>query len=605
MEHLNQNLENLRQTVPDLVAALRNSSGGVLSIVPSREGSPSARFQDQWVHSAYDPKKEARSWAEQQLKEWKPGEVAVVLGVGLLYHVEALALSCPADARTAIVVPDLSVLKDAMGARPLGSWINRIQWVTGTPEEMASQLTALSSPLRFFTYGPAARLHGDVHERLQTSLRRIMAAKAGGQLHVAVVGPIYGGSLPIARYVVSALNELGHRVSWIDHHVHQGSYEALGSYREERHRLMLQSRFADVLSLSTMAHLAEDPPDLVLAIAQAPLSLAVLQHLRKKKFLTAMWFVENYRHLTYWQQLAGGYDYWFVIQQGDCFDALKRAGAAYVHYLPMAADPTVHRPMTLTAAEHQEYGADVSFVGAGYANRRILLPQWLSHEWTMKLWGNEWDGAAALSGVLQRDGARIDTDACMKVFNATPVNLNLHSCSGTGMDPQPDFVNPRTFELAACGAFQLVDDRTLLPDLFTSDEVASFRRTEDVPQLIRRWLTDAKGRRDYAEASRRRVLRDHTYRHRLQALLATVGLSQPDRIGSILRGDRLTTGLKERAASVPELLPLLNRFPTGQRIELKDLAADIRARASGRQLAREELLVLMIDSYRAETKDLV
>jgi spore maturation protein CgeB len=49
----------------------------------------------------------------------------------------------------------------------------------------------------------------------------------------------------------------------------------------------------------------------------------------------------------------------------------------------------------------------------------------------------------------------------------------------------------------------------------------------------------------------------------------------------------------------------LNRFPAGQRVELKDLAADIRARASGRQLAREELLVLMLDSYRAETKDLV
>ena len=605
MEYLNQNLEHLRQSRAELVEAIRNSAGGALTVVPSREGTPSATHQGQWVHSAYDPKKEARSWAEQQLKEWKPEEVAVVLGVGLLYHVEALVLSCSPDARMIVVVPDLSVLKDAMSARLLGSWIRRIRWVTGTPEEMAARLAAESSPLRLLTYGPAARVHVDVHERLQTSLSRSLAGKAGGQLHVAVVGPIYGGSLPIARYVVSALNDLGHRVSWLDHHVHHRSYEAFGSFREERHRLMLQSRFADVLSLSTMAHIAEDPPDLVLAIAQAPLSLAVLQHLRKKKFLTAMWFVENYRHLTYWQQLAAGYDYWFVIQQGGCLEALKRAGAAHVHYLPVAADPTVHRPITLTWDEQQEYGSDVSFVGAGYANRRALLPQWLSHEWTMKLWGNEWDGATALSGVLQRDGARIDTDTCMKVFNATAVNLNLHSCSGNGMDPQPDFVNPRTFELAACGAFQLVDDRTLLPDLFTSDEVVPFRRPDDVPQLIRTWLTDAEARRGHAEASRRRVLRDHTYRHRLQELLATVGLSQPDRIGSILRGDRLTTGLKERAASVPELLPLLNRFPTGQRIELKDLAADIRARASGRQLAREELLVLMIDSYRAETKDLV
>lgn len=605
MEYLNQNLERLRRTVPALVDAVKASRGGILTIVSSREGAPSATHQGQWVHSAYDPIKEAGSWAERQGKEWKAGESGVVLGVGLLYHVEALARACPGEARLVVVVPDLSVLKDALGARLLESWIDKVQWVAGTPEEMAGQLTAQSSPLRFLTYGPAARLHGEVHERLQVSLNRMMAGKAGGRLHVAVVGPIYGGSLPIARYVVSALNELGHRVSWLDHHMHQGSYEAFGSYREERHRLMLQSRFTDVLSLGTMAHLAEDPPDLVLAIAQAPLSLAVLQHLRKKKFLTAMWFVENYRHLTYWQQLAAGYDYWFVIQQGDCLDALKRAGAAHAHYLPMAADPTVHHPMTLSAAEQQEYGADVSFVGAGYANRRALLPQWISQEWTMKLWGNEWDGAEALAGVLQRNGGRIDTDTCMKVFNATAVNVNLHSCSGTGLDPQADFVNPRTFELAACGAFQLVDDRSLLPDLLTSDEVVSFRRSDDVPRLIRTWLTDTDGRRSHAEAARRRVLREHTYRHRLQELLATVGFSQPDRIGSILRGDRLSAGLKKRAASVPELLPLLNRFPSGQRVELKDLAADIRTRAAGRKLAREELLVLMIDSYRAETKDLV
>ncbi|MFZ3014507.1 MAG: DUF3880 domain-containing protein, partial [Nitrospira sp.] len=417
---------------------MKESSGGVLTVMPSREGSPSAMYQGQWVHSAYDPKKEARSWAEQQVKEWKTGELGVVLGVGLLYHVEALALVKPHDSRLTVVVPDIAVFKDALGARALGAWLDTVQWIIGTPEEMAEQLASQSAPLRFFTYGPAARLHTEAHQRLETNLRRLVASKAGGQLHVAVVGPIYGGSLPIARYVVSALSELGHRVSWLDHSAHHTSYEAFGSFREDRHRLTVQSRFADVLSLSTITHIAEDPPDLVLAIAQAPLTLAVLQHLRKKKFPTAMWFVENYRHLTYWQQLAGGYDYWFVIQQSECIEALKRAGAAHVHYLPMAADPSVHHPLALTSDERQEYGADVSFVGAGYANRRTLLPQWLSPEWTFKLWGNEWDGDSDLSRVLQRNGARIDTETCKKVFNATAVNLNPHSSSGMGLDPQPD-----------------------------------------------------------------------------------------------------------------------------------------------------------------------
>ena len=118
-------------------------------------------------------------------------------------------------------------------------------------------------------------------------------------MHVAVVGPIYGGSLPIAGHVVRALEALGHRVSYVDHSAHHRSYDRFNVFRDPRHRLSMQSRFADVLSMSTLTELSEDPPDLVLAMAQAPMSLGALEHLRRKKFITAIWFVENYRHLTY------------------------------------------------------------------------------------------------------------------------------------------------------------------------------------------------------------------------------------------------------------------------------------------------------------------
>jgi spore maturation protein CgeB len=559
----------------------------------------------QWVHSAYDPRKEAKAWAEAQLREWHAGEIAVVLGVGLLYHVEALAALKPAGSRLAVVIPDPSVLKDAVCARPMGVWFNTVEWIWGTAPAMAEQLVSRSAALRVFTYAPAARLHAEAHRQLEEWLRRLAAKQQGGQLHVAVVGPIYGGSLPIAKYVVAALEALGHRVSWIDHSLHRASYDAFGTYHDARHRQTMQSRFAEILSLSTITHLSEEPPDLVLAIAQAPLTLAVLEHLRKKKFLTAMWFVENYRHLTYWQQLAAGYDYWFVIQQAECQEAFKRAGARYVGYLPMAADPAVHRPLVLADAEQAEYGADLSFVGAGYPNRRALLPRWLSKDWSFKLWGNEWEGAPDLAPVLQRSGARIDTETCMKVFNASAINLNLHSCGGDALDPQADFVNPRTFELAACGAFQLTDERALLPDLFTDEEVVRFRRIEDVPALIRMWLNDSSGRRAIAENARQRVLRQHTYGHRMKELLAAIGLQQPDRVGAILRGDRNAGVLAARAESVPEFSAMLRRFPPGRRVELKDVAAGIRANGAGRALEREELLILLLDSYRAETRDLV
>jgi len=274
VDYLEQNLEGLRKTFPSLVQATKECRGGILTITASREGSASATHEGQWIHSSYDPRKEARTWAETQLREWKAGELGVVMGIGLLYHVEALAAVKPTGSRLAVIVPDVSILKDAASVRPVGAWFNAVEWIWGSPQEMAEQLASKSAPIRFLTYAPAARLHSEAHQQLETSLRQLVAMKQSGQLHIAVVGPIYGGSLPIARYVGKALEAMGHRTSWIDHSLHRSSYDTFGTYRDTRHRQAMQSRFAEILSLSTITHLAEDPPDLVLAIAQAPLTLA-------------------------------------------------------------------------------------------------------------------------------------------------------------------------------------------------------------------------------------------------------------------------------------------------------------------------------------------
>jgi spore maturation protein CgeB len=303
--------------------------------------------------------------------------------------------------------------------------------------------------------------------------------------------------------------------------------------------------------------------------------------------------------------MASGYDYWFFFQQGECPGSFRRAGARNVSYLPMAADPAIHYPMTLSDEDRRNYGADVSFVGAGYANRRQLFPALLRQPWSFKLWGNEWEGADDLQSVLQLNGTRIDTLTCMKVFNATSINLNLHSTTGAGLDPQADFVNPRTFELAACGAFQLVDHRSLLPECFTADEIVSFQAFHEVPGLVGRWLEDSAARQAMSAAARARVLGAHTYAHRMKDLLSHIGVSQPDRVGAVLRGDRQQEALLTRCANDRPLEALLEECPAGQRIELKDLAARVRAKGPSSTLKREELMVLMLDEYRSETRDLV
>jgi spore maturation protein CgeB len=272
----------------------------------------------------------------------------------------------------------------------------------------------------------------------------------------------------------------------------------------------------------------------------------------------------------------------------------------------MAADPSIHRPLDLTQDEREEYGSDVSFVGAGYANRRAIFPRLLNQEWSFKLWGNEWDGATDLTSALQRNGARIDTETCRKVFNASAVNLNLHSWAGGGFDPDGDFVNPRTFELAACGAFQLTDRRSLMPDLFTTSEIATLSSPDQLPGEITRWVHEPEQRLAMAGNARQRVLAEHTYVHRMHDLLSQIGVANPDRIGSILRGSRQAEVLASTATpSFPTIAATLRAFPPTERVELKQLAAQIRSRGPMGTLSREDLMVLMLDEYRSETKDLV
>ncbi|HJU04499.1 MAG TPA: glycosyltransferase [Nitrospiraceae bacterium] len=599
------NLAGLSMRYPALVEDLRRVRGGRLTITAARTGIPTATESGRAIHSAYDPQKEAMTWAEAQTTALQPGEVAVVLGVGLLYHVEALRRRLPRENRIAVVVADLSTFHDALACRSLGDWLDRVDWVWGDAREVATTLMSLEHPLRFVTYAPAARLHAEEHDAIKLALRRMAAQKAGAQLHVAVVGPIYGGSLPIARYTTSALEFLGHRVTWIDHSHHDRSYHSLADIKDARQRAAMQSRFAELLSQLTVVRLSEDPPDLVLALAQAPLTLPMLHHVRQKKLITAMWFVENYRHLTYWQQLAGGYDYWFIIQQGAFPSMLKQAGAGHVNYLPVAADPSVHRPLDLSNDDRVEFGADVSFVGAGYANRRAILPRLIGQPYMFKVWGNEWVGAHALAGALQRQGQRIDTQTCIKVFNASRINLNLHSCIGEGLDPDGDFINPRAFELAASGAFQLLDQRSLLPELFNEKEMTSFHSPDDLLGQIPGWLHEHEARAAMARAARERVLREHTYVHRMRDLLSQVGMTQPDRVGAVLRGERTAGSLVPRSTDHPALSAILTEFPSSQRVELKDVAERIRSRGPTAELTQDHLLLLLLDEYRMERRDLV
>lgn len=243
---------------------------------------------------------------------------------------------------------------------------------------------------------------------------------------ILIVLPMYGGSLPIGRYCGQALRILGHVVEYFEAPGFHSAFSALKTLRVGTDRLdYLENSLLQVVSQAVLAKVEAFAPDLVLAMAQAPLSRQALKRLQRDKVPTAMWFVEDHEVFPYWKAFAPLYDTFAVIQKGNFPACLSEVGQPNAFYLPLAADPSVHHPLSLSPLERRKYGSELSFVGAGYPNRRLAFRQLINYD--LRIWGNDWDGEYLLTPFLQRNGQRIDTDEIVRIFNASTININLHS----------------------------------------------------------------------------------------------------------------------------------------------------------------------------------
>jgi spore maturation protein CgeB len=262
-------------------------------------------------------------------------------------------------------------------------------------------------------------------------------------------------------------------------------------------------------------------PDLLLALAQAPLDRRTLNRIIALGIKTAFWFVEDYRTFGYFREVATTYDVFFHIQGRAMEDELQRLGVRQFFYLPLAADPDWFRRIT-DADLLAPYKTDLSFMGAGYPNRRAAFSRLLDYDF--KIWGTDWDLTTDVGRRVQDRGRRIPTQETVLIYNAAKINLNLHSSVFTaGIDSQGGFINPRTFEIAACGAFQLVDQRDPLSSHFhIGKDLAAFTDLADLRRSIDFYLQADERREEMAALARARVLAEHTYRHRMETLLEAV-----------------------------------------------------------------------------------
>jgi len=593
MDFFDKNIKLLQKYDP----ALANRVKGIkfsenVNVIMSKEGVPVPQVTGISLHSLYHPKKEGDQITRNF--QFKGDSRTVVFGLGFGYHILPLAEM----GELTVVEPLMTLFRAFLSSVDLSPFIPKVRFRIG---ETTASLLARYEPSNWniFKHMPSVRIGEAYYQQLEKGIetRKFLSKKS---LKILVVKPIYGGSLPTANYCLEALSKLGHEVQSVDCDKFSDSFFSLKDITKiKSNSEILYKKFEGLMGEVALAKAAEYRPDLILVLAQAPLSPEVVYRLKQLNAPIAFWFVEDFRTLTYWKEIASCYDHFFTIQTDDFHSELIIKGVNDCYYLPQAVEQSVHRPLNLTFDQKQKYEADISFMGAAYHNRLHSFPRLLDHDF--KIWGTGWNIETPLGKRLQNKNKRVGSEETVKIYNAGKINLNLHSSTyHYEINPEGDFVNPRTFEIAGCRAFQLIDSRSDLINLFKLDEeMTVFQSLEELKDKIQYYLPKPDLRNAIACKAYSRVLNEHTMEHRMQEMLIHVFTN---RLVSIRKLDDSRLDPLEycitKAGKDTELGQYLMKFKGTSNFSLKTLTNHIH---KGRgDLDDNETLLMMLDQLIQE-----
>jgi spore maturation protein CgeB len=299
-----------------------------------------------------------------------------------------------------------------------------------------------------------------------------------------------------------ALERLGCRVTCFN-------LESQGGLLNRLRRIGLHDRMAKALR--------QTDPEVVLVLegSQMPPEL-VAELKRQSQALWVNWFCDERRSRNAISALAAAYDLVFVAGS-EVVESGETVGLPPLRYLPPGCDPSVHRPMR----SRDQFRANVVFAGTATPHRERLLSELV--EFGLALWGPGWRRTRL------RDycrGELLEHGDYIRAYAGASVAVNVQ-CSDASESHDPG-CNRRLFELAAIGVPQVVEDR---PDIHRNfregSEILVARSTADFKGLLAEALQDRAWSEQVAAGARQRALTEHTYMHRLAALLGAARVMEP------------------------------------------------------------------------------
>lgn len=549
-----------------------------LMIVPSRSGLPSLKMvapdgSERLLHSSYDPVREARELVDRF--NFDGHGILVVLGLGLGYHVAELAARFP-EAEIIVIeaLPESAEL--VRQQETLDFCWDFLSIMAGLTPAAAlqkvteRQLLASLPPLAMFALPAAVAAFPGYYQPLREKLGASVNLNLAARLRYRKFREestrvlLFDCGYFLTREVAAALKQLGHRVE----RLHFDEKTPVGQ-----------------LLASLISSIARFRPDFCLTINHLGFDDegAVTELLHSIELPVASWFVDSPELIVKgFDNNVSPFTALFVWDTAS-IAGMRQAGFEAVSYLPLATDPELFRPLPGGRAEVARLAASVGFIGNSMVERlkdklaKVPTPLHPLADKLARRLGRQRTAQEDLFATLDiterrqldRLGARerlafetavtwqatlLYRRACIEqlrgfgpvihgdqgwrklldagfilrppldyycelsfFYNACSVNFNA-----TNMQ-MATAVNQRLFDVPACGGFLITDHQQSLEELFTvGEEVITYRDLAEIPDLLRFYLDNPAARNKVAKRGRERILRQHTYRHRLETLFTAM-----------------------------------------------------------------------------------
>lgn len=300
----------------------------------------------------------------------------------------------------------------------------------------------------------------------------------------------------VCPYYMKKLDKIG---------IHIGRNRYLESIRIRLHKLM-----------------TEFHPDIALFV-NTPKNIMDISDINyiKQRAKTICWFVDG---ISNHQEILGylkAFDKIYVFEHSD-IAYLKRMSIEST-YLPVGYNEA-YSNISLRKCD-----IDILFIGSPFRNRLKILEQLAiessKRNWKLKIIGPFYDKRYPWKKMIFQkkypyiyrylENKRVSSELAAELYARTKICLNIHDCNHRSP-------NPRTFEILATGAFELIDKRDNWGGIKPGRDLVSFYGTTDLINKTKYYLKNENERYIIGSQGKQAVINTFRMKYLLNKIISSI-----------------------------------------------------------------------------------